>query len=161
LEKTGGVVTGADTPQHRIENKQKRKAKLAVQPITTQWTKYKGEFDLPQPLAPLLDHGGKMCRSRLALDLPAAPLLKEWATYGCPTCTGRPWTKDEMQEAIDRSSHRLSLSKEAIAHFKAEVDEKEKIGQAKVIAWDSIKDNPPADLKISLIVAIPHKSKQF
>jgi len=29
------------------------------------------------------------------------------------------------------------------------------------VAWDSIKDNPPAELKISPIAAIPHKSKQF
>jgi len=27
--------------------------------------------------------------------------------------------------------------------------------------WDSIKDDPPSELKISPIAAIPHKSKQF
>ena len=27
--------------------------------------------------------------------------------------------------------------------------------------WDSIKDNPPKELKISPIAAIPHKSKDF
>ena len=66
-----------------------------------------------------------------------------------------------MQEAIDRGPHRTALSEEAIAHFKAEVDNKVLQGQAKVIAWDSIKDNPPEQLKISPIAAIPHKSKQF
>ncbi len=30
-----------------------------------------------------------------------------------------------------------------------------------VVEWDSIKDNPPAELKISPIAAIPHKSKAF
>ncbi len=102
-----------------------------------------------------------MCPSGLALHHPAAPLLKEWATYGCPASTGRPWTKDKMQEAIDQGPYRSALSKEALAHFKTEVNEKVKMGQAKVIAWDSIKDDLPADLKISPIVAIPHKSKQF
>jgi hypothetical protein len=53
------------------------------------------------------------------------------------------------------------MSDEAIAHFKAEVEEKVKMGQAKLVAWDSIKDNPPAELKISPIAVIPHKSKQF
>jgi hypothetical protein len=53
------------------------------------------------------------------------------------------------------------LSKEAISHFKTEVDEKVEMGQAKVIVWDSIKDDPSVDLKISPIAAIPHKSKQF
>jgi hypothetical protein len=53
------------------------------------------------------------------------------------------------------------MSDEAIAHFKVEVKEKVKMGHAKLVAWDSIKDNPPAELKISPIAAIPHKSKQF
>jgi hypothetical protein len=92
LKKTGGMVTGADTPQHCIENKQKRKAKLAAQPIITQWTKYKGEFNLPPPLPSLSEHPGEMCPSGLALHHPAADLLEEWATYGCPTKTGKAWT---------------------------------------------------------------------
>ena len=66
-----------------------------------------------------------------------------------------------MQEAIDRGPHRLALSDEAIAHFKAEVAEKVAMGQAKVVEWESIKDNPPENLQISPIAAIPHKSKQF
>ena len=102
-----------------------------------------------------------MCPAGLALHHPAADLLKEWATYGCPTQTGKPWTCEEMQAAIERGPHRSALSDEAIARFKAEVDEKVRTGQAKLVAWDSIKDNPPPELKISPIAAIPHKSKQF
>lgn len=30
-----------------------------------------------------------------------------------------------------------------------------------MVEWDSIKDNPPRELKISPIAAIPHKSKAF
>ena len=102
-----------------------------------------------------------MCPAGLALHHPAANLLKEWATYGCPTQTGKPWTREELQAAIKRGPHRSALSNEAITHFKAEVDDKEvSAGQAKLIAWDSIKDNPPPELKISPIAAIPHKSKQ-
>jgi hypothetical protein len=33
--------------------------------------------------------------------------------------------------------------------------------QARIVDWDSIKDNPPKELKISPIVAIPHKSKAY
>ena len=33
-----------------------------------------------------------------------------------------------------------------------------KQGYARLVAWDSIKDNPPPNLKISPIAAIPHKS---
>jgi hypothetical protein len=66
-----------------------------------------------------------------------------------------------MQAAVDRGPHRSALTDDAIAHFRAEVDEKIKSGQAKLGAWDSIKDNPPAELKISPIAAVPHKSKLF
>jgi hypothetical protein len=53
------------------------------------------------------------------------------------------------------------LTNKAITHFKGEVKEKVRIGQAIHVAWDSIKDNLPLELKISPIAAIPHKSKQY
>jgi hypothetical protein len=66
-----------------------------------------------------------------------------------------------MQEAVDRGPHWSALSDEAIAHFQAEVAKKVKMGQATLVAWDSIKDSLPVELKISPIAAIPQKSKQF
>ncbi len=66
-----------------------------------------------------------------------------------------------MQEVVDQGPHCSALSDKAIAHFNAEVEEMVKIGQAKLVAWDSIKDNPPVELQISPILVIPHKSKQF
>jgi hypothetical protein len=161
LDSTGGVVTGADTPKHRIENKQSHQATLTNQAVESHWTIYKGEFELPDQPTTLSEHQGEMCPSGLALCHPAADLLREWATYGCPTNTGTPWTAEQMQATVDREPHRLALADKAIAHFKAEVDDKVKSGQAKLVLWDSIKDNPPAELKISPIAVIPHKSKQF
>jgi len=56
----------------------------------------------------------------------------------------------------------LSRSPEALAHFATESTEKVRVGQAKLVLWDDIKDNPPApQLKISPIATIPHKSKAF
>jgi hypothetical protein len=50
---------------------------------------------------------------------------------------------------------------EAIAHFAEEAAEKVHTNQALIVAWDDIKDNPPRELKISPIAAIPHKSTVF
>ena len=72
--------------------------------------------------------------SDLPIMQPAADILKEWATYGCPARTGKPWTRKEMQSAIERAPHRSALSDEAIAHFKAEVGDKVHSGQAKLVA---------------------------
>jgi hypothetical protein len=152
---------GADTPKHRIKNKRRQKATLANQAYKSQWTIFQGEFELPVTPTPLETHRGEMCPFVLALLHPAADLLKEWATYGCPTKTGTPWTQEQMQAVVDRGPHWSALTGDAITHFRAEVDKKVKRGQAKLVAWDSIKDNPPVTLKISPIAAIPHKSKQF
>ena len=84
-----------------------------------------------------------MCPSGRALAHPAAGLLKEWAILGCPTCTGKLWTKDEMWEAVARGPHQSVLSPEALAHFAEEANEKIRTKQAQTVLWDDIKDNPP------------------
>ncbi len=35
------------------------------------------------------------------------------------------------------------------------------MGQARIVEWDKIKDNPPTQMKVLPIAAIPHKSKAF
>ncbi len=64
------------------------------------------------------------------------------------------------QEAIDHGPHRTAISDEGITHITIEVAGKLSTGQATLVSWDSIKENPPVELKISPITAI-HKSKQF
>ncbi len=66
-----------------------------------------------------------------------------------------------MWEAVARGPHQSSTSPEALAHFTEESIEKVQAGQAKLVMWDDIKDDPPAQLKILPIAAIPHKSKVF
>ncbi len=124
LDSTGVAVTGTDTPQHRIKNKCRRKATLANQAMKSQWTIYQGEFKLPPPLTPLEQHHGEMRHSGLALLHPVAELLKDWATYECPTYMGKPWTQEQMQAAVDQGPHCLALSNTAIAHFRAEVNKR-------------------------------------
>ena len=68
---------------------------------------------------------------------------------------------DEMWEAVARRPHQSLLSPEALAHFAEEAAEKVRTKQAWIVLWDDIKKNPPNQLKISPIAAIPHKSKAF
>ena len=63
--------------------------------------------------------------------------------------------------AIERGPHQSALSEEAIEHFRCKVEEKVAAGQAKVILWEDIKHNPPPQLKVSPVVAIPYKLKAF
>lgn len=66
-----------------------------------------------------------------------------------------------MQAAIDRGPHISATSPEAIAQLRQEVAEKVQKGQARVVDWETIKGNPPPELKVSPISMIPHKSRRF
>jgi hypothetical protein len=145
------------------ENNQRRQALQAEQPVISPWTQYQGMMKLSTPTdhSACPPHQNSMCPNGWALHHPAAKLLKDWATFGCPTKTGKPWSKSEICKAIERGPHCSALSPDAIAHFAAEADKMVRTNQGRLVLWDTIKDNSPKELTISLIAAIPHKSKAF
>ena len=75
--------------------------------------------------------------------------------------TGKNWTMEDLEEAIEVRPHLSDLDPEAMEQLQAEVAEKEALGQAKVVLWDDIKNDPPKALKISRIAVIPHKLRKF
>ena len=60
----------------------------------------------------------------LTKNHPAFQTLQQYATKGCPTKTGRHWTREEMQAAIDRGNHISARQPEAVAAYQAEIQEK-------------------------------------
>jgi hypothetical protein len=161
IKATGNLVTGKDIEKLRLQNKRHRHALQEQEARSSAWTTYQGDTVLP-PSAPLPEKWrGEMCPSGIATSHPAGELLKEWAQLWCPTRTGRPWTKEEIWEAVKRGPHRSALSDEALDHFMAEAVKKVTTGQCRIVEWDSMKDNPPGQLKISPIAAIPHKLRGF
>lgn len=158
---TGAGVTGSSKEQHRKENKILRQQKQAEQPATNYWSQYQGQFAIPTPKQAPSTWRNNMCPSGLALHHPAAELLLKYATEGCPTDTGEPWSIDQMTKAVERGPHQSALDPEAMEYFEKEVMEKVAQGQARVVLWDDIKDAPPPQLKVSPIALIPHKSRMF
>jgi hypothetical protein len=102
-----------------------------------------------------------MFSGNLALHHPAAATLLKYASGRCPANTGKPWTRAEMQAAVKRGSHVSAMDPKAIEQLWLEVADKVKKGQAKLVLWDDIKQDPPKELKISSIAIIPHKSRKF
>ena len=102
-----------------------------------------------------------MCPAGLALHHPAADHLLSYATGGCPAKTGQPWSKQMMLEAIDNGAHKSAMVPDAMKQLAEEVEAKAKKDQCRVVLWDSIKDDPPEELKISPIAMIPHKSRLY
>ena len=158
---SGRAVTGLATDILRKENKQRCiQAQLQQQNDIEWWKTHHGEFELPPPLTPVPTHRNNMCPARLALHHPAAKLLTEYATLGCPTQTGQCWSLDQIQAAIERGPHASALHPAAVQQLHLEIEEKVQKGQARVVTWDSIKHNHPPELKISPLAMIPHKSRQ-
>ena len=95
------TVVGEDIKQLRIENKQRKRERKAAQLPYSQWKAHKGEGTLRNrregDRKPYRD---AMCPTGQALGHPAAQLLQEYAHMGCPVRTGRPWTRDMMEEAV-------------------------------------------------------------
>ena len=158
---SGDPVTGADKERHRKENKRRRQHKQSVQPPQSYWATHGGKFQVPPPKQAPSTHRGSMCPSGLALHHPAADLLLDYASGGCPANTGRPWTVDEMQAAIDRGPHVSALEPDAVKYMKGEIQQKVAAQQLRVVKWDDIKNDPPPELKISPVALIPHKSRDY
>ncbi|KAL3793071.1 hypothetical protein HJC23_003079 [Cyclotella cryptica] len=156
-------VTGASTDTLRKENRVRRQHLQQQQPLNPDYFRtYTGDGVLPADLTyEVVPHKNHMRPSGLALRHPAAPALLNYATHGCPVKTGKPWTPAEMQAAIDRGPHKLALSPDAIDQLHMEVQEKVRCGQARLVDWKDICNDPPEQLKISPISMVPHKSRRF
>jgi hypothetical protein len=145
LDHTNGEVTGDNKRQLQKQNKRKKRLQKALQQRGSQWTDHTGTVpcdtaQLPRSRDP---YRNSMCPTGRALHHPAANILLEWATLGCPTCTGQDWSKSKMWEAVERGPHRSAMSPDALEHFSAEVGEKLRTKQARLVPWDKIKDDPP------------------
>ena len=76
-----------------------------------------------------------MFTSGLELNHPATGKLLHFSTKCCPTMTGKPWTLNQMEEAIDRGSHVSALQRVVTEILDEEVAAKEKKGQCKVVLF--------------------------
>ena len=98
-----------------------------------------------------------------AAEHPAAALLKQYATNGCPVDVGRAWTLEELDAAVEQGPHASALEPDAIDQIQKEAREKESQGFAKVHKWEDLRANlaKHPQLKISPLAMIPHKSRRY
>ena len=71
-----------------------------------------------------------MCLQGLALHHPAADILLEYAMHCCPALIGKPWTKAQMQAAVNLCPHILAMVHKAMIQLDAEVAKKVAQGQS-------------------------------
>jgi hypothetical protein len=104
---------------------------------------------------------GLIAPSGKALEHPAADILLQLATHGCTAECGEPWTMEMLEAAIAKGSHPSARVPEAAAQLRSETLEKVEQGYARLELWEELKKNPPRNLKVSPVAAIPHKSRTY
>ncbi len=77
----------------------------------------------PQANQPVEMRGLVYPRHR-ACNHPVNPLLREYASKGCPVEVGRNWTMVELEAAVKRGPHVLAMKDDAIAQIKIKAREK-------------------------------------
>lgn len=74
---------------------------MAEQGPINYWKSHKEKISIPTPSKQSpTRYMNSMCPSGLAMHHPVADILLQYATEGCPTNTGKPWTLEEMEAAI-------------------------------------------------------------
>jgi len=173
---SGAPVTGESKKRHRVENKWKRRAKQVAQGMAglaavasksygvSYWAKHQGLYKVPTPKAAPPSYRGQMCPQNLALDHPAADVLKSYSQQGCPVNTGKKWTMEMWEAMIEKGPHISALEPDAIKQMQEEVATKVKAKQCEVVEWEWLKSQPREtweQLKISPIAMVPHKSRKY
>ena len=92
---------------------------------------------------------------------PAAPILHELSTKGCPANINDNWTHDMIITALKKGPHISAKLPEAKAYLIKETEDKIKQGFMRKVRWGDIKHNYPKNLKISPLAMIPHKSRNY
>ena len=106
-------------------------------------------------------HIGLMYPTGLAAKHPAAPLLQQYATTGCPADCGENWTWQEIESAIRRGAHPSARPPKVAAALREETLDQEKNGFVKLITLEELRTMAPPHVKISPAAAIPHKTRMF
>ena len=74
---------------------------------------------------------------------------------------GRDWTLAELEAAVAKGPHVSALAADAIDQIQVEAREKETQGFPTIYAWEDLKKDLPAALKLSTLAMIPHKSRKY
>ena len=114
---------------------------------------------------PIKDDAGKFGlmwpRGQVAMSHPAANLLHEYSTIGCPVDTGKDWTHEQIVAALKRGSHVSARTPDALKCLHQEINEKLKGNYLLKVKWGSIKNSYPKHFKLSPLAMIPHKSRSY
>ena len=88
-------------------------------------------------------------------------MLLDFATNGCPVNDGDNWSRQQLDDYLAYDNHASAKHPAAATAVRTEALAKVKDGSCFLVNWEDIKHNPPPNLKISPLAAIPHKSRDY
>ena len=171
-EATTSIITShheADTAAHHaiegrikhLPNVQERKGEIgkfiALPPRPPPFK----DRPLPPSTPDTTNHKGLMWPTGPAMSHPAASLLDDYSTQGCPVDCGPDWNQEQILAALAYGSHPSAKIPAALKCLIKEAEAKVENGFASIVTWGDIKHNIPKKLKISPVAMIPHKSRAF
>jgi hypothetical protein len=124
----------------------------------------KGKSICPEKILRKQKKRGRQNRSLMRpaawMDLhPFAKTLHQWEK-GVPVDCGADWSRETIDLAILKGPHTSARTPEAIRLISEDVAYQVNAGFSRIITWESIKDNPPAKLKVSPLAVVPQLNRR-
>jgi hypothetical protein len=98
--------------------------------------------------------------NRVALHYPFSSMLYDWSDNGAPVDCGEPWPRGVIQISLECGNHESARTPEAIKLINEEMNCQVGAGLTTMVPWNSIKDDPPKNLKQSSLDDIPCDVRQ-
>lgn len=80
--------------------------------------------------------------------------LCKWEEGVSVDCGGN-WTMEQIEAAIQQGPHKLALDLEAITLIEEDVAYQVQAGYAQVMEWETLQQQLPLQLKVSLLAVVP------
>ena len=88
------------------------------------------------------------------------PALEHYAVHGVPVDCGPDWTRDQIIAAVERGPHQSATTADAVALFADDIQYQVDAGFTRIVDWEDVKRNMPANLKISPVAVVPQQNRR-
>jgi hypothetical protein len=90
---------------------------------------------------------------------PFTDTLREWEE-GVPVDCGNDWTLEQIDAAVAQGPHQSAMTPESLELIQEDIAYQVRAGYAEIVEWSWLRDNLPAQLKISPLAVVPQANRR-
>jgi hypothetical protein len=90
---------------------------------------------------------------------PFMETLRDWEEGVAVEC-GEDWTLEEIEAAVAQGPHQSAQTPEALELIQEDIAYQVRTGYAEILEWSWLKENLPAQLKISPLAVVPQANRR-